>query len=397
MADPLDPFGLGSFSGAAGAPPLSVFLQALLDLVRATNAQAQIIKSQAPAGASSGDLSGLYPGPITVVGTHLTAPLSIGQGGTGNTSGQPSGAASGDLSASYPGPIVVSTHLGAPLPVVQGGTGLSSGTSGGVLAWTAIGVIGSSVLLTQNALMLGGGAGAAPGVMPSLGTTTTVLHGNAAGAPTFGAVSLTADVTGTLPVANGGTGAATLTAHGVLLGEGVGAVVATAVMTNGQLLVGQTGADPLPKTVSGDATMALTGAVTVTGVGGNSVTPGVWTPALNFGGAAVGITYGTQSGTFIQIGKLVIAHFNIILTSKGVSVGAATLAGLPATCGALDGAVAVSSHAAMATSNVFECAVSNGTTSMFLGKGNAVASAALADTDFTNTTTIRGVATYISV
>jgi len=40
------------------------------------------------------------------------------------------------------------------------------------------------------------------------GTTTTVLHGNAGGAPTFGAVSLTADVTGTLPAANGGTGVA---------------------------------------------------------------------------------------------------------------------------------------------------------------------------------------------
>lgn len=37
------------------------------------------------------------------------------------------------------------------------------------------------------------------------GTTTTVLHGNAAGNPSFTAVSLTADVSGTLPVANGGT------------------------------------------------------------------------------------------------------------------------------------------------------------------------------------------------
>jgi hypothetical protein len=34
------------------------------------------------------------------------------------------------------------------------------------------------------------------------GTTTTVLHGNAAGNPSFGAVSLTADVTGNLPVTN---------------------------------------------------------------------------------------------------------------------------------------------------------------------------------------------------
>jgi hypothetical protein len=34
--------------------------------------------------------------------------------------------------------------------------------------------------------------------------TTTVLHGNAAGTPAFGAVALGADVTGQLPFANGG-------------------------------------------------------------------------------------------------------------------------------------------------------------------------------------------------
>lgn len=39
----------------------------------------------------------------------------------------------------------------------------------------------------------------------NLGTTTTVMHGNAAGSPAFSAVSLTADVTGILPGANGGT------------------------------------------------------------------------------------------------------------------------------------------------------------------------------------------------
>lgn len=95
---------------------------------------------------------------------------------------------------------------GTDIPVADGGTGLSSGTSGGVLGFTAAGTLASSVALTANALVLGGGAGATPTPLASLGTTTTVLHGNAAGAPTFGAVSLTADVSGTLPVANGGTG-----------------------------------------------------------------------------------------------------------------------------------------------------------------------------------------------
>lgn len=74
------------------------------------------------------------------------------------------------------------------LAVADGGTGLSAGTDGGVLGFTAAGTIASSVLLTANALVLGGGAGATPTPMGSLGTTTTVLHGNAAGAPTFGAV-----------------------------------------------------------------------------------------------------------------------------------------------------------------------------------------------------------------
>jgi hypothetical protein len=41
------------------------------------------------------------------------------------------------------------------------------------------------------------------------GTTTTVLHGNGSGNPSFSQVGLTTDVTGILPVANGGTGSST--------------------------------------------------------------------------------------------------------------------------------------------------------------------------------------------
>jgi hypothetical protein len=92
-------------------------------------------------------------------------------------------------------------------PVTNGGTGLSSGTSGGILSFTAPGIITSSGALGANQLVLGGGAGAAPSTPVSLGTTTTVLHGNAAGAPSFGAVALGTDVSGTLPLANGGTNA----------------------------------------------------------------------------------------------------------------------------------------------------------------------------------------------
>lgn len=77
---------------------------------------------------------------------------------------------------------------GTDVAVADGGTGLSSGTSGGVLAFTATGTIASSGALTASAIVLGGGAGAAPSTPLGLGTTAQVLHGNAAGAPTWGAL-----------------------------------------------------------------------------------------------------------------------------------------------------------------------------------------------------------------
>lgn len=59
---------------------------------------------------------------------------------------------------------------------------------------------------------------------------------------------------------------------------------------------------------------------------------GVWTPALNFGGAAVGMTYAsTPAGRYTKIGRTVFATGSLTLTAKGSSTGAATIAGLPFT------------------------------------------------------------------
>lgn len=63
-----------------------------------------------------------------------------------------------------------------------------AGTSGGIPYFSSSSTWATSAALTASALVLGGGAGAAPTPMGSLGTTTTLLHGNAAGAPTFGAI-----------------------------------------------------------------------------------------------------------------------------------------------------------------------------------------------------------------
>lgn len=73
-------------------------------------------------------------------------------------------------------------------------------------------------------------------------------------------------ITTPIPVSEGGTGAATLTSHGVLLGEGTSAVGQTAAGTTGQVLVGSTGANPaFGTTVSG---LTFTSAITPQSTGG---------------------------------------------------------------------------------------------------------------------------------
>jgi hypothetical protein len=120
--------------------------------------------------------------------------------------------------------------------VGQGGTGLTSGTSGGVLGYTASGTLASSTALTANQLVVGGGAGATPAPLGALGTTTTLLHGNAAGNPSWSAVDLTADVTNALPAANGGTGQSSYAVGDVLYASGATALSKLADVAAGSYL-----------------------------------------------------------------------------------------------------------------------------------------------------------------
>jgi hypothetical protein len=69
------------------------------------------------------------------------------------------------------------TGFTSALSVVRGGTGLSSGTSGGVLAYTATGVLASSAALAANKVVIGGGAGVVPSTTTVLGTAAAVTSG----------------------------------------------------------------------------------------------------------------------------------------------------------------------------------------------------------------------------
>ncbi len=71
-------------------------------------------------------------------------------------------------------------------------------------------------------------------------------------------VILTSQVTGTLPVANGGTGAVTLTAGGLLTGTGTGAITALGEATNGQIPIGDGTTDPVLAVITAEGGNEIT-------------------------------------------------------------------------------------------------------------------------------------------
>lgn len=89
--------------------------------------------------------------------------------------------------------------------------------------------------------------GDATGGIASLGAGLDhqFLRGNTGGNPSWNAVDLTTEVTGLLPVGSGGTGLGSITDHAVMVGSGTGNVTPVGPGTNGQVLIGSTGADPV--------------------------------------------------------------------------------------------------------------------------------------------------------
>jgi len=132
------------------------------------------------------------------------------------------------------------------------GTGLTlTGTQFSLTSPVAVslGGTGSTTALTQYGVAYGSTTSAM--ATTAAGTSTQVLHGNASGAPTFGAVSLTADVSGTLPIANGGTNStATATAGGAGYGTGT-AHAYTAAGTAGQVLTSAGASAPVWSGIAG--------------------------------------------------------------------------------------------------------------------------------------------------
>jgi hypothetical protein len=166
------------------------------------NASANVLTSFAPVtmqqGGNGADFSSIAKGGI-LSGTG-SGTLGITTAGTNGYVLTANSAAAGGVSwAAVTGTgTVTSITFTSPL---TGGTITGAGSAGCPTCIT------SAASLTSNQLMLGSGLQASS-TLGSLGTTTTVLHGNSGGAPSWSSINLATDVTSVLPSGNGGLGVA---------------------------------------------------------------------------------------------------------------------------------------------------------------------------------------------
>ncbi len=188
---------------------------------------------------------------------------------------------------------------------VAGGTSVGktiTGDSGGALSPTAgnWNLLGSGSIttsgsvstlttqltgLTNHNVLIGAGTATITKVAPSATSGVPLISQGASADPTFG----------TAVVAGGGTGAVTLTNHGVLIGQATSAIVATAAGTAGQVLQsGGASADPVYSTATYPATAGTSGNV-LTSDGTNFVSQA---PAGGGGVAKVLVQTFTSTGTY---------------------------------------------------------------------------------------------------
>jgi len=131
-----------------------------------------------------------------------------------------------------------------------------------------------------------------------------------------------------LPVASGGTGVSTLTDGGLVLGSGTGAVTSLGQATNGQLVVGSTGADPVLATLTGGSNITITntaGAISIaaTGLGSGTV------QTVSATGTENGLTLTSDGDTVdpvITLGGALTGVANSQLVNDDVSFGGVTVA-----------------------------------------------------------------------
>ena len=127
---------------------------------------------------------------------------------------------------------------------------------------------------------------------------------------------------------------------------------------------------------------------------------GTWTPDLRFGGATTGITYTRQQGIYLVQGRRVSGVFEMLLSSKGSATGVSSIAGLPypgiswGTGPQYQSAGVIAAYDGMASLG-YPPAMINVLSELYLYIYSATTTGNMQDTNFTNTSRLRGYFSYI--
>jgi hypothetical protein len=122
---------------------------------------------------------------------------------------------------------------------------------------------------------------------------------------------------------------------------------------------------------------------------------GTFTPGVAFGGGTTGITYSTQVGQYVKIGRFVYATFNIALTNKGSSSGSVTVTGLPfSISGTVSYGICIANTFSLNSTIQTVLQMTNGGTVMDIKQSGTDNN--IGNTDFTNSTQVRATVVYTS-